>query len=172
MILGTGKGCHVAGQMQMQGVPLSFILFTFAPIADNGSRIRFIGRFCMEASPFNSHEKACPAKIPEIKRAVVPLLPTSSISEGAKSPCRPLPCTVTRPCSFSMGIPILRKQEMVERQSAPCKKLVISVVPSEIAPNIIARWEIDLSPGIKTVPLKRSACFNSINVLSFLLERV
>ena len=42
---------------------------------------------------------------------------------------------------------------MVERQSAPCKKFVTSVVPFASEPNITARWEMDLSPGMVTSPL-------------------
>ena len=35
----------------------------------------------------------------------------------------------------------------MERQSAPCKKFVTSVVPSEMAPNMTARWEMDIKYG-------------------------
>ena len=42
---------------------------------------------------------------------------------------------------------------MVERQSAPCKKWVTSVVPFAREPNIMALWEMDLSPGISSSPL-------------------
>lgn len=41
---------------------------------------------------------------------------------------------------------------MVERQSAPFKNPVISVVPLEMAPSITLRWEMDLSPGIVISP--------------------
>ncbi len=34
------------------------------------------------------------------------------------------------------------------------ENVVISVVPSAIAPNMMERWEIDLSPGIVTSPFK------------------
>ena len=53
-----------------------------------------------------------------------------------------------------MSTPIARKQSMVERQSAPSRKCVIRVVPSEIAPSITARWEMDLSPGTVNSPFK------------------
>ena len=60
----------------------------------------------------------------------------------------------------SMEMPIFRKQAMVERQSAPLKKLVILVVPREMAPSITARWEMDLSPGMVTSPFKASVFLN------------
>jgi len=37
-------------------------------------------------------------------------------------------------------------------QSAALEKLSRRVVPSAIAPNIAYRWEIDLSPGNRTLP--------------------
>ena len=56
-----------------------------------------------------------------------------------------------------------RKQEMVERQSAPCKKFVTSVGPSELAPYMTARWEMDLSPGTEISPRRgRTAFWNCI----------
>ncbi len=45
---------------------LSFILRMEAPICDKGVIIRRMGRFCMEASPFKTDLKFCPARIPEI----------------------------------------------------------------------------------------------------------
>ncbi len=41
---------------------------------------------------------------------------------------------------------------MVLKQSSPNKKFETFVVPSAIAPNMTARCEIDLSPGIAIVP--------------------
>ena len=114
--------------------------------------ILFIGRFRIEASPVSSEIKSCPARIPEIRRVVVPLFPTSSTSSGTVRPCRPLPRTRISPLLFSILIPIFRKQEMVERQSAPSRKLVILVVPFAREPNITALCEMDLSPGMASVP--------------------
>ena len=48
--------------------------------------IRFMGRLWIELSPVSSDTKFCPARIPEIKRVVVPLFPTSRISAGADNP--------------------------------------------------------------------------------------
>lgn len=121
----------------------------------------------MEASPVNTHSKSEPDKIPEIRRVVVPLLPASRVWVGLVNPCKPFPCTSTRSLECSMSIPILRKHAMVERQSAPSKKFVISVVPLAREPNIMALWEMDLSPGIFTCPCNESALFICIEVFLF-----
>ena len=71
--------------------PLSFRLTISAPMERRGVMIRFIGRDWMEASPFNSLVKDCPARIPEISRVVVPLFPTSRTPDGVLSPWSPLP---------------------------------------------------------------------------------
>ena len=57
-----------------------------APIWVSGSMMRPMGRFWMEASPVSVLSKACPLKIPAIRRVVVPLLPASRIWEGAERP--------------------------------------------------------------------------------------
>lgn len=57
--------------------PFPLRLTISAPIWESGVMIRFIGRFWMEASPVSSDTKSCPARIPEMRRVVVPLLPTS-----------------------------------------------------------------------------------------------
>ena len=44
--------------------------------------MRPMGLFCMEASPVSSLAKVWPARMPEISRAVVPLLPQSRMPEG------------------------------------------------------------------------------------------
>ena len=118
--------------------PFPLRLTISAPIWESGVMIRFIGRFWMEASPVSSDTKSCPARIPEMRRVVVPLLPTSRVSDGALRPWRPFPWTRISPSVFSMLIPIFRKQEIVERQSAPSRKFVILVVPSAREPNMTA----------------------------------
>ena len=104
-----------------------------------GVIIRFIGLEFREASPDNVVAKFCPDRIPEIRRVVVPLFPTFKVEAGALSPRNPLPCTRMQDGFFSISTPILRKQSMVDRQSAPSRKCVISVVPSAMEPNIIER---------------------------------
>ena len=90
--------------------------------------------------------------MPEMSLVVVPEFPQSSVPDGAVSPCMPFPWTITVPFLFSISIPMRRKQPMVERQSAPSKKLWISVVPFAMEPNMTLRWEMDLSPGTVTSP--------------------
>ena len=97
--------------------------------------------------------------MPEIRRVVVPLLPTSSMESGAVSPWMPFPRIRISSGVSSISMPSFRKQAMVERQSAPLKKLVTFVVPSASAPNITERWEMLLSPGMVTVPFKGAEAF-------------
>ena len=111
----------------------------------------------MEASPVSTQEKSWADRMPEIRRMVVPLLPTSRIPSGACNPCKPLPWTVIWVPLCSMSMPSARKQAMVERQSAPSKNPSSSVVPLASAPNMIPRWEMDLSPGTDISPRRRWA---------------
>ena len=143
-----------------------FILEILAPISRRGSMIRPIGREFKDVSPERVVVKFCPARIPEIKRVVVPLFPVFKVSEGAQRPRRPFPCTRIFSGVCSISIPIFRKQSMVERQSAPFKKLVISVVPFARAPNMTERWEMDLSPGILISP--RNGCVFLIMLVVFI----
>ena len=151
--------------------PFSLILTISAPIWESGVMIRFMGRFWMEASPVSSDTKSCPARIPEMRRVVVPLLPTSRVFVGALRPWRPFPWTRISPFVFSMSMPIFWKQEMVERQSAPSRKFVILVVPSAREPNITALWEMDLSPGMAREPDNFFAFLISIINTSFIYQR-
>ena len=120
-----------------QSLPCRLVMS--APIMESGSIIRRMGRFWMEASPVRVVSKGCPARMPEISLVVVPLLPVSRIAPGLCRPWSPLPWIRIWSGVFSMEMPILRKQSIVERQSAPCKKLSTSVVPSAREPNITAR---------------------------------
>ena len=142
--------------------PLSRILVISAPIRVNGSMIRFMGRLWMDSSPFNSVVNLWPARMPEISRVVVPLFPTSSIEEGAVRPWRPFPWIRISESRSSMSIPSFRKQSIVDRQSAPRRKLVTLVVPSASAPNIIERWEMLLSPGTVISPFNALVLVNII----------
>ena len=151
--------------------PLSFMLVMRAPIMARGSIIRFMGRLQMDSSPVSVTSKFWPQRIPDMRRVVVPLFPQSRTSRGAFSPCRPRPWTSTFPPLFSISIPIFSKHSMVDRQSAPWRKLCISVSPCAMEPNMTARWEMDLSPGTLISPLKWDALLNSIICyLTFLLD--
>ena len=56
-----------------------------APIMDRGVMTRFMGRFCIEASPVRVEAKLCPDKIPDMSLMVVPELPQSKICVGVLS---------------------------------------------------------------------------------------
>ena len=131
---------------------MPFMLLILAPIRFRGVMILAIGLEFRESSPDKTQLKLCPDKIPEINRVVVPLFPTFKVSLGALRPLKPFPRTRIRLSFFSISMPIFRKQSIVERQSAPSRKCVTSVVPLAIEPNMMERWEMDLSPGIVTSP--------------------
>ena len=92
----------------------------------SGVIMRFIGLEFKESSPDNVVAKFCPDKIPEIRRVVVPLFPTfkvEAVDPTAAGDCfRPFPCTRILDGFLSISTPILRKQSIVERQSAPSRK--------------------------------------------------
>ena len=150
--------------MRRGAQPFLLTLAISAPIMDSGSMMRFMGRFWMDASPVRVTSKFWAARMPEIRRMVVPLLPQSSSPAGRFSPRMPFPCTSTRSPRLSMPTPIRRKQAMVERQSAPWRKPRISVNPLAMEPNMTARCEMDLSPGTASSPFNPDiALVNSID---------
>ena len=61
------------------------------------------------------------------------------------------------------GYPIFWKHAMVDKQSAPCRKPVILVMPFAREPNMTLRWEMDLSPGMVTSPRRPFDFVNFIN---------
>ena len=132
-----------------------------APILSSGSITRPIGLDRSDSSPVMMLRKGRPARRPDIRRVVVPLLPASRISSGSVSPCIPTPeiWTVSpRPAGpgvRSISTPIARSIPIVEVQSAPPEKLVTVAEPSATALNMTARWEMDLSPGISMEPRRR-----------------
>ena len=124
-----------------------------APISESGRSTRPIGRRVSDASPLNTERNGCGARSPIMSRSVVPEFPASSTDMGSDSPCRPLPVTIS---SFSLrnltSTPSARITPTVERQSAAWRKFRIctGVFPSPA--NMTLRCEMDLSPGISTVP--------------------
>ena len=133
-------------------LPLSLPII--APISTKGSITRPMGRLARESSPFKMVLNFWPANKPQSSRIDVPELPKSSVSVGNDKPCIPTPWTVIHPfLGPSIITPIFLKADKVDKASSPSKKPVTSVTPSAIAPNIIARCEIDLSPGTRIVPI-------------------
>jgi hypothetical protein len=119
--------------------------------------MRLIGRLRREGSPVIVDVNRWPASIPAIRRIVVPLLPQSSGWAGAVKPCFPFPTTATLLPFRSINTPSLRKHSIVAAQSTLDAKLLIRESPSAIDASIIARCEIDLSPGRLIAP---SMCFD------------
>ena len=149
--------CSAPGVTERGAQPLLLKLESSAPIWPRGDMIRCMGLAFRDASPESTAGKSCPARMPQSSLVVVPLLPVYNAPSGAERPRRPFPCTSTQSGFSSIVIPIFRKQEMVDRQSAPFKKCVISVVPRAMEPSMTARWEMDLSPGTSISPLNRRA---------------
>ena len=142
-------------------------LTILAPMRERGSMTRFMGRFWMEASPVSTESKFWPHRMPARSRVVVPLFPQSRTPSGRFNPRSPRPCTRIFPSFSWISTPMERKQEMVERQSAPLRKWVISVVPWAREPNMTLRWEMDLSPGMVKLPLREETGENFIGHSSY-----
>ncbi len=124
----------------------------FAPILRSGSTMRFMGRPESEASPMRRLLKGCPARTPASRRMAVPELPQSIGSSGGLS-LPSVPCTMRRVLdSTSITQPIACKARMVQTQSSPGRKPVITVMPSASAEKRTARCERLLSPGTESSP--------------------
>jgi hypothetical protein len=83
----------------------------------------------------------------------VPALPKSSGAAGSSSAPLPVPwITQLSPC-LSIWAPIAFIASPVRITSSPSSRPVMRVVPEASPPNMKERCEIDLSPGIRTVPV-------------------
>ena len=124
-----------------------------APQADSGSITRRIGRRRRLASPVITANRWWLASTPHSSRAAVPELPMSSTSAGSTSPPTPRPATRHVPSgSCATSAPSARIAAAVRSTSSPSSSPVIRVSPTASAPNISARWLIDLSPGTAMRP--------------------
>ena len=124
-----------------------------ARIEDSGSMIRRIGRREREASPIRTESKRCPARSPARRRIPVPELPQSRAPDGGESPSSPTPWTMRcETVGSSIATPSERNTAAVARVSSPSRKPVIRDSPSASAASMIARCEMDLSPGTVISP--------------------
>jgi hypothetical protein len=89
---------------------------------------------------------------------VVPELPASMGEEGGLSPFSPAPfiTTLSGPGTLILT-PICLKALRVLIQSLLIRKRLRWVSPLAIAPSIMQRWDMDLSPGISAFPNSRLA---------------
>ena len=150
--IGTGARapCSVSGRR-----PPSLVSPVLAPISSSGSRIRRIGRERSEASPSKTAEIGQPATAPITSRQPVPELPKSSGAAGWAKPATPTPrtCQANGPVRSTLA-PSACIDFAVLSTSSPSSRPEIRVSPTESAPRIRARCEIDLSPGTRTLPVR------------------
>ena len=147
-LVSTRQPCRRAGRTSTGARPPSVAMS--APKRRSGAATRSIGREEREASPVSRTCTPRPAASPISRRMVVPLLPQSS--EASRNVSAPQMCM--RSPSVSTVAPSARIHAAVERQSSPRRAPVISASPSATALNMIARWVIDLSPGMENSPVK------------------
>ena len=146
-----GVGSAVPWMMIGQRPP-SACSITWTPISASGSRMRRIGRLRSEASPSKHARIGWPPTTPSIRREPVPALPKSSVVCGAMSVPMPTPCTTQVSPSQVIVAPRARAASAVRMTSSPSSRPVTRVVPTVSRPKIIARCEIDLSPGGRSRP--------------------
>ena len=94
---------------------------------------------------------------PIISRAPVPELPKSSGPSGPTSPPTPRPRTTHSSSCLLAGAPSELTALAVPSTSAASRSPLMRVMPLASAPNSNALWEMDLSPGTQTIPLREFA---------------
>ena len=143
--------------------------------------MRRIGRERSEASPSKIAVIGQPATAPITSRQPVPELPKSSGAAGWAKPATPTPLTfqANGPVRSTLA-PSACMDLAVLRTSSPSSRPEIRVSPTESAPRIRARCEIDLSPGTRTLPVRGPLARDSsgvggaewVKIVSFALAAV
>ena len=111
------------------GVPSAVVRMS-APISNNGTVTRRIGRLDKDSSPTSLDLNSCALSKPVIRRIDVPELPRSNSLAGSVSPYKPTPCIIKRPSwGPSIRTPISLNAFRVAKLSSPSRKPVISDVP-------------------------------------------
>src|SRR5215207_2070080 len=111
-----------------------------------------MGRRLRLASPTSVELNGWAASTPAMRRALVPLFAQSSGRSLARSERDPLPLTVMSGATAGTSAPSARRTPAVARTSAESRTPRTRPAPVASAPRISARWEMDLSPGTRTVP--------------------
>ena len=149
-----GASAEVAGPTVSGGTILvpRWTPVIVARICLSGSITRAIGRLDSDSSPTSAVAKRWPASRPHNSRIVVPELPQSIAPSGARMPRRPVPwITSALPSRFTVAPSCVIA--FAERPlSAPSPRPSTRTGVSDNSENKSARWPIDLSPGIATVP--------------------
>src|SRR5581483_1548371 len=101
------------------------------------------------SSPTSTLRNGDAARMPDMRRAVVPLFPQSSAADAAARPRRPTPVIAIVDENAGTGTPSARRTLAVDRTSAESRiSRTTDLAPGRAsAANIKARCEIDLSPG-------------------------
>ncbi len=116
---------------------------------------RAIGRCESEASPISTLSNACAQSKPVKRRMPVPAFPQSKGAALACRPCKPTPWMIRDWASgVSMRTPNWLNILAVARVSSPSRKPLTCVGPSAKAPKMMARCEMDLSPGTRNRPCR------------------
>ena len=141
-----------------------------APKSVRGRIILCIGRERKESSPVNTALTGVVETAPMASRTPVPELPKSSTFDGSANPPVPNPWTVHSPSpERSTSAPRSRMAAPVRMTSPPSRSPEIRVAPTESAPRISERCEIDLSPGTKHSPTNGPDLCASRGIISWVV---
>ena len=96
----------------------------------------------------------CPARIPDIRRIVVPEFPQLRVMSPLFGKYFPSDFTIIEFSLCSISAPSALQISRLESGSLPLEKFLITDCPFAIEAKIIALWEIDLSAGIVISPFR------------------